>query len=83
MTAGTIAATFACKSCGNNTVKVPDDPTDDSLAICAGCGTELGRWGDIKAASFEAAKDSVEDSLEDVLRETFKGDKDFTIKRTK
>ena len=43
-----VAAT-ECPTCREaNGVELPDRPTDDSIARCRVCGTDLGRWGDMK-----------------------------------
>ena len=42
---------FTCRKCGGQTIRLPDDPTDESLASCQGCGEVFGRFGDIKALS--------------------------------
>ena len=45
-------ATTECPTCQEaNGVELPDRPTDDSIAKCRVCGTDLGRWGDIKDAA--------------------------------
>jgi hypothetical protein len=45
-------ATIECPACHKtNVVELPDSPTDDSIAHCRFCGTDLGRWGDMKAAT--------------------------------
>ena len=42
---------FTCRKCGGQTIRLPDDPTDESPASCQTCGEEFGRFGDIKALS--------------------------------
>jgi hypothetical protein len=45
-------ATIQCQACHQaNVIELPDSPTDDSIARCRACGTDLGRWGDIKEAA--------------------------------
>ena len=41
-------ATIECQACQEaNGVELPASPTDDSIARCRACGTDLGRWGDL------------------------------------
>lgn len=45
-------ATTECPTCQEgNGVELPDRPTDGSIARCRVCGTDLGRWGDMKEAA--------------------------------
>jgi hypothetical protein len=45
-------ATVECQACRKaNFVDLPDSPTDGSIAHCRACGTDLGRWGDMKEAA--------------------------------
>ena len=45
-----VEATFSCKSCGASptAIVLPDNHTDDSIAVCKNCGVEFGKYGDIK-----------------------------------
>jgi hypothetical protein len=44
-------ATIECQACYEaDIVELPNNPTDDSIARCRACGTDLGRWGDMKEA---------------------------------
>ena len=41
-----------CPTCQEaNGVELPPSPTDDSIARCRACGTDLGRWSDMKEAA--------------------------------
>jgi transcription elongation factor Elf1 len=40
---------FTCPLCGGTTLELPVDYNDDSIATCGNCGSDIGRWGDIKA----------------------------------
>jgi hypothetical protein len=45
-------ATTECPTCQEaNGVELPASPTDDSIARCRACRTDLGRWGDMKEAA--------------------------------
>jgi hypothetical protein len=45
-------ATIECPACRKtNVVELPDSPSDDSIARCRFCGTDLGQWGDMEAAA--------------------------------
>lgn len=39
---------FTCPICGGHQLNV-DMSNDNSVASCGSCGSEFGRWGDIKA----------------------------------
>ena len=48
---------LTCRKCSGNKLIVPDHSTDDSLVTCAGCGAEIGRWGDVRVGILETAED--------------------------
>lgn len=75
---GHIDVTFTCKACGKKLTELslPDNPTDDSIAVCNACGVEVGRYGDIKAH----AQQAVVERMQSQLRQAFKGAKGFKIK---
>ncbi|MEP0323508.1 ECs_2282 family putative zinc-binding protein [Bauldia litoralis] len=50
-----ITVTFECLDCGGTVLELPDNPTDDSVAVCKTCGRSHGRYGDIKAKGREMA----------------------------
>jgi hypothetical protein len=68
--------TFECKKCGGTVLELPDNYTDDSIAKCKSCGTEFGRYGDIKAKAIEMGKEHVRG----MFRDAFKGLKGWTVK---
>lgn len=39
---------FTCPLCGGTTLSLPEGYDDDSIASCGSCGTEMGRFGDLK-----------------------------------
>lgn len=43
-----LTAELKCANCGSSDIVLPDDPTDESLAVCQNCGTVFGTWGWIK-----------------------------------
>jgi hypothetical protein len=45
-----------------------DNPTDNSIAACASCGAEFGRWGDVKEAMVQTAKDALSDTFRDLVK---------------
>lgn len=71
-----IKVTFSCLNCGGSILELPDDYTDDSTAKCKSCGTEFGRYGDVKAKAMDAAKNEVSA----MFRNAFKGLKGWTVK---
>ena len=40
---------FTCPLCGGMTLSLPEGYDDNSIAACGSCGTEMGRFGDLKA----------------------------------
>jgi hypothetical protein len=42
---------FTCPLCGGHSLELPEDYNDNSMARCSDCGTDMGRWGDFKAAA--------------------------------
>ena len=77
MAGDTLNVTFECKKCGGTVLTLPDNPTDDSRAICKSCGEDVGRWGDIQAA----AKQTAIEHLQDQFRGMFEGLKGWTVKK--
>ncbi|VCU58252.1 hypothetical protein EPIB1_1150 [Tritonibacter mobilis] len=73
-----IKFTFSCKSCGVDpaTLELPDDYTDDDIAKCKACGTEFGRYGDIKAKMMDMAREEISAKF----RDAFKGLKGWDVK---
>jgi hypothetical protein len=58
-------AAFECQICQGTIFTIFEIPTaDDSIARCKACGTELGRWGDVKE---RAAKAAVQTALGDAI----------------
>ncbi|GAA6196664.1 hypothetical protein NBRC116598_21080 [Pseudophaeobacter arcticus] len=78
MSSDYINFSITCPSCGlkSSEIKLPDNPTDDSIARCKGCDIEFGRYGDIKAEAMKLAKDE----LSGMFKDTFKGMKGWDIK---
>jgi hypothetical protein len=76
----TISVKFECKKCGGQRLSLPDDPTDDSIASCAGCGNELGRWGDLREAAKEKVRDEVRKSLKKMVKDRFNGSRYVKVK---
>jgi hypothetical protein len=55
MSTDQINITFECLDCGGSILELPDNPTDDSIAVCKSCRRSHGRYGDIKAKAMELA----------------------------
>ena len=51
-----ITFTFKCLDCGGTVLELPDNATDDSIAVCKSCRRSHGRYGDIKVKAMELAK---------------------------
>ena len=70
-----IGVTFSCKVCGASptTLTLPDNHTDDSMAVCKACGAEVGRYGDIKAE----AKRIVVGKMRAEMKRAFRGNNLF------
>ena len=54
-----ITITFECLNCGGTVLELPDDYTDDSIAVCKSCLHPHGTYGDIKAKALELAEQEV------------------------
>jgi transposase len=50
---------LSCKKCGGKELTIPDEATDDSSVTCSNCGAEHARWGDLKSAIHEAAREKI------------------------
>jgi hypothetical protein len=48
MTALGLRHAFACNSCGNPSIRLPDTIDDAAELHCAGCGIGLGSWASFK-----------------------------------
>jgi hypothetical protein len=72
--------TFECKKCGGTVLDLPDNHTDDSIAKCKSCGTEFGRYGDIKKKARDLAADHLQGMVKDAFAKAFKGKKGWTVK---
>ena len=59
---------------------IPDEATDNSPVTCSGCGAEIGRWSDVKAAIYKATEEKFAESLKDTLGDAVKGMDDITFK---
>ena len=58
MAEGRVSAT--CSECGSETFSLPNNPPhDDDVVTCAGCGTVVGKYGDIQKALMDAGKAEV------------------------
>lgn len=77
---GSFTASLSCGKCGSKELTIPDEPTDDSPVTCSGCGAEVARWGDVKAAVQEAAEKKAAEALKDALRKKFDGTDGVTFK---
>ena len=64
---------FRCPTCDGTKLELPDDYTDDSMARCANpdCRTSFGRWGDIRQAAVQKAKDVVRRQVKTSLKKSF------------
>ncbi|MCY1298981.1 hypothetical protein D9M70_484950 [compost metagenome] len=51
-----------CANCGSKQFQVPDDPKDDSLVTCSGCGAK-GLYGKIMGEGVAQAKKALEREL--------------------
>ena len=56
-----LSLTVVCKNCGANpaVINLPDDHTDDSIAVCKSCRFPFGTVGGIKADFLSRARRSV------------------------
>lgn len=72
--------TFECKACGGAEIELPDNYTDDSIAICSTCKAPFGRFGDVKDEAINAARERIGADLDRAFRDAFRGVKGVTIK---
>jgi ribosomal protein S27E len=72
---GQIEVKVRCAKCGGNKLVVPDESKDSSIVTCQSCGTQIGKWGDVKAAALKKAKEEVQASI----RKAFKGNKHISL----
>ncbi len=70
--AGDIKITFECPDCGLTKLVLSDGDADDSVASCATCGREFGRWGDVRARAHREAIDVGRKAMIDVAKRTLK-----------
>ncbi|WP_423211563.1 ECs_2282 family putative zinc-binding protein [Paracoccus yeei] len=73
-----IEFTFKCKACGATLAAsaLPEDGDDSSMVTCQACGTNVGRYGDLKAH----AKSRAVEAMRSELKKAFKGIKGFKVK---
>lgn len=63
--------TFHCTRCGGGKFAMPDQPADDDIITCSGCGAQ-GRYGDVKKTMLDLAKKHVDDVFSKSLGPLFK-----------
>jgi hypothetical protein len=68
-----IPASLSCGKCGSNAITIPDNPDESFMVKCDACGTDIGKWGDIRVAAAEHVKEAIEKKLKDELRKAFEG----------
>jgi hypothetical protein len=68
LTDGKLTIEVYCMACGGWSMRLPDDPTDMSMAHCAACGGWLGRLAAIKLKAAMMAKADGLISLEQLLK---------------
>jgi hypothetical protein len=69
----TITMTPKCMKCGHVGIVIPDNPIDDSILVCEGCGAELGTHGQLQAKIRETAIDAAGDMLKKALKDALGG----------
>ncbi|MFL6427700.1 MAG: hypothetical protein ACJ71S_05610 [Acidobacteriaceae bacterium] len=62
-----------CAKCRSDQFVIPDNPKASSIVTCHSCGTQIGKWGDLKAALTNKA----EEEAEAAIRKAFKGNKNI------
>ncbi len=72
-----------CAACGSTEFTVPDDPSDDSVIICDGCGQHLCTVAEFNAAAEERAKAAMPDIGKMVQEALFGGLKGVKSPRVK
>lgn len=76
MSTSQVSVKFECKKCGGTTLILPDNPTDSSIVSCKSCGTEFGKWRDVKAKATKLVADKVKADF----KSAFKGLKGWKVK---
>lgn len=49
-----VTITFECLDCGGTVLELPDNHTDESIAICKSCRRPFAPYGEIKAKALNA-----------------------------
>ncbi|BBU58625.1 hypothetical protein KU6B_48900 [Mameliella alba] len=57
----------SCANCGA-ALKAADDTPDDQMIVCAECGTEVGRYGDIRKAMIDKGRSEIEGAVADMIK---------------
>lgn len=63
-----LTSSVTCPVCSGNRVELPDGYMDDSPVKCPDCGTDLGRWGDVRDTDGPRLSKRAEQDLEDALK---------------
>lgn len=66
---------FRCEACGTTLgIDESNPPGDGDMYSCNGCGREIGKFGDVKAAMIQAAKDELDKIVSDAFGKPIKLD---------
>lgn len=66
-----IPVELRCAKCGSKALVAESNLTDDSIIICAACGTEIGRWGDVRQQALKASAEEIKKRLKDEFGDSF------------
>ena len=54
---------LTCQKCGGHEIIIADEPTDDSIVVCASCGVEHCTLGALRQATLNLAARNAEEQL--------------------
>jgi hypothetical protein len=75
-----IKITFTCSKCGDTVLELPDNYTDESIAICKSCRTPFGTYGEIKTRAINEAKEKIGKMARETFKKAFAGSKNVTFR---
>lgn len=57
----------SCGDCGA-AIQAAEDTPDDQVIVCGECGTEVGRYGDIRQAMIDKGRSEIEGAVSDMVK---------------
>jgi predicted nucleic acid-binding Zn ribbon protein len=75
-----VSISLSCKKCGNASISLPDDPSEDAIIKCPACGADLGSRGQLNAKIREGAATTVREDLRKALKDRLKSSANIKLK---